>query len=261
MYSLMPLSLRYPARPCFWYSGSFSLFQDWYCSQDRPACWDSHYPHTHTHAVEVKLAHYVLHTVYNNKECSVDICTWWQWCCFCTNTFTWHSFGTPVTDISNILFNSLGVDVIINQLKHLYRNAWLYISKLTFNDWRREWMEFRREIKQKVGNRKRERSRHHRERQNTYRLFTLSTETVAALKTGNLQLVSIIDKAIWTLRRRWEERYYDLIEVIGSLKIKYHKHTGLLPANSLWMETSPPVAAEKMVARPHRYCIHGALGS
>lgn len=36
--SLMPLSRRYPARPCRWYSGSFSLFQDWYCSQDRPAC-------------------------------------------------------------------------------------------------------------------------------------------------------------------------------------------------------------------------------
>lgn len=38
----MPLSRRYPARPCRWYSGSFSLFQDWYCSQDRPVCWDSH---------------------------------------------------------------------------------------------------------------------------------------------------------------------------------------------------------------------------
>lgn len=31
---------------------------------------------------------------------------------------------------------------------------------------------------------------------NTHRLFTLSTETVAALKAGDLQLVSIIDKTI-----------------------------------------------------------------
>ena len=31
---------------------------------------------------------------------------------------------------------------------------------------------------------------------NTYRFFTLSTETVATLKAGNLQLVSIIDKPI-----------------------------------------------------------------
>lgn len=31
---------------------------------------------------------------------------------------------------------------------------------------------------------------------NTHRLLTLSTETVAALKAGDLQLVSIIDKTI-----------------------------------------------------------------
>lgn len=31
---------------------------------------------------------------------------------------------------------------------------------------------------------------------NTHRLFTLSTEAVAALKAGDLQLFSIIDKTI-----------------------------------------------------------------
>jgi len=40
----------------------------------------------------------------------------------------------------------------------------------------------------------------------TYRLFTLSTETVAALKTGDFKLVSIIDEPIRTLRRGEEER-------------------------------------------------------
>lgn len=39
-------------------------------------------------------------------------------------------------------------------------------------------------------------------RRNTHRLFTLSTETVAALKAGDLQLVSIIDKTVRALRGR-----------------------------------------------------------
>lgn len=42
----------------------------------------------------------------------------------------------------------------------------------------------------------------------TYRLFTMSTKTVPTLKTGNLQLVSIIDKTIGALKSQGQKMSY-----------------------------------------------------
>ncbi len=44
--------------------------------------------------------------------------------------------------------------------------------------------------------------------ENTYRFFALSTEAFPALRTGDLELIAVVDEAIWALWKREESETY-----------------------------------------------------